>query len=81
MSLLNSLQRNFLNSYATIVFAFAICHWQANGKAPHSPIIRHLPIRFSELANTPHSPVANAEANAMSCHWLANGKWRMIGEG
>ena len=64
-----------------IVFAFAICRWQANGTAPHSPIIRHLPIRFSELANTPHSPVANAEANAMSCHWPANGKWRMIGEG
>jgi hypothetical protein len=38
MSLLNSLQRNFLNSYATIVFAFAIFHWQANGKAPHSPM-------------------------------------------
>jgi len=47
MSLLNSLQRNFLNSYATIVFAFAIFH---------------LPIRFSELANTPHSPQANALA-------------------
>jgi len=26
--------------------------------------IRHLPIRFSELANTPHSPVANAKAEA-----------------
>jgi len=26
--------------------------------------ICHLPIRFSELANTPHSPLANAQANA-----------------
>ena len=59
MSLLNSLQRNFLNSYATIVFAFAICH---------------LPIRFSELANTPHSP----QANALTGQWqMANADFGM----
>ena len=66
MSLLNSLQRNFLNSYATIVFAFAICH---------------LPIRFSELANTPHSPQANALAGQWRmrrlCHFV-KAKWQMV---
>jgi hypothetical protein len=40
-----------------------------------------LPIRFSELANTPHSPVANAKANALALPFAkANGKWRMKDE-
>ena len=78
MSLLNSPRRSFLNSYATIVFAFAICH---------------LPIRFSELANTPHSPKANALAGQWQglcirlwrihrrmrrlCHFV-KAKWQMV---
>jgi len=40
-----------------------------------------LPIRFSELANTTHSPLANAQANALALPFAkANGKWRMKGE-
>ena len=60
MSLLNSPRRSFLNSYATIVFAFTICH---------------LPIRFSELANTPHSPQANALAGQWQGQCIR--LWRM----
>jgi len=36
--------------------------------------LRHLPIRFSELANTPHSPLANAFAIRFS-EWQS--LWRM----
>jgi hypothetical protein len=47
----------------------AICHfasanWQSLWRMRR---IRHLPIRFSELANTPHSPKANAEIKASYC--------------